>query len=135
MTGSDFQGSGWHFPPAFFGKGRLSRMAHGEEDIAQSLMILLATAPGERVMQPDYGCSLHAMTYETFDESTDTDVVDRVERAILFHEPRVSVNRVDVDLSRQEDGVLAITVDYTVRITNTRSNMVYPFYFLEGTNV
>ena len=135
MQPSGFLGSGWRFPPAFAGKGRLARMAHAEEDIKESLFILLSTTPGERVMQPDYGCGLKTMTWESFDSSTVTDVVDRVERAILFFEPRIVTEEVEVDLSREDEGVLSIVVHYKVRGTNNRSNMVYPFYFLEGTNL
>jgi len=130
-----FLGSGWRFPPTFTGKGRLADMAHGETDIRESLHLLLSTVPGERVMQPEYGCSLSSMVFETFDRSTLTDVEDRVKRAILFFEPRIIVERVTVDLSMEPEGFLPIVVFYRVRATNNRSNIVYPFYFLEGTNL
>ncbi|VVS95080.1 GPW/gp25 family protein [Desulfoluna spongiiphila] len=130
-----FLGSGWRFPPSFNGRGRLASMAQGEEDIKESLHLLLSTVPGERVMQPEYGCSLSSMVFETFDRSTLTDVEDRVKRAILFFEPRIIVERVMVDLSREPEGFLSIVVSYRVRATNNRSNIVYPFYFLEGTNL
>lgn len=130
-----FLGTGWRFPPSFAGKGRAACMAHDEEDIKESLHLLLSTVPGERVMQPEFGCSLSSMVFETFDRSSVTDVEDRVQRAILFFEPRVVVERVVVDLSREFEGFLSIVVYYRVRATNNRSNMVYPFYFLEGTNL
>ncbi|SCY15232.1 GPW/gp25 family protein [Desulfoluna spongiiphila] len=130
-----FLGSGWRFPPSFNGRGRLASMAQGGEDIKESLHLLLSTVPGERVMQPEYGCSLSSMVFETFDRSTLTDVEDRVKRAILFFEPRIIVERVMVDLSREPEGFLSIVVSYRVRATNNRSNIVYPFYFLEGTNL
>ncbi|VFQ45360.1 GPW/gp25 family protein [Desulfoluna butyratoxydans] len=130
-----FLGSGWRFPPSFTGKGRQASMAQGETDIRESLRLLLSTVPGERVMQPEYGCSLSSMVFETFDRSTLTDVEDRVKRAILFFEPRIIVERVMVDLSREPEGYLSIVVSYRVRATNNRSNIVYPFYFLEGTNL
>ena len=130
-----FLGTGWRFPPTFAGKGRFARMAKGDDDIQESLHLLLSTTPGERVMQPNYGCGLRTMVFETLDTSTVTDVVDRVERAILFYESRIILERVAVDLSREGEGILFITVYYTVRATNNRSNMVYPFYFQEGTNL
>jgi len=130
-----FLGSGWRFPPSFTGKGHQANMARGEEDIKESLRLLLSTVPGERVMQPEYGCSLTSIVFETFDRSTLTDVEDRVKRAILFFEPRITVERVMVDLSREPEGFLSIVVSYRVRTTNNRSNIVYPFYFLEGTNL
>ena len=135
MNQAIFLGSGWQFPPAFAGKGRRAAMAQGEADIRESLFLLLSTSPGERVMQPDYGCGIKDMVWETFDSSTVTDLVDRVERAILFFEPRIRAEGVEVDLSREDEGLLSIIVNYRVRGTNNRSNMVYPFYFLEGTNL
>jgi len=130
-----FLGTGWQFPPSFAGKGRFANMAIGEEDIRESLRLLLSTVPGERVMQPEYGCSLSSMVFETFDRSTLTDVEDRVKRAILFFEPRIVLEQVAVDLANQAEGYLSIGIHYRVRATNSRSNMVYPFYFLEGTHL
>ena len=135
MNDAGFLGRGWGFPPAFTGGGRRARMAEAESDIQESLFVLLSTSPGERIMQPDYGCGLRDMVWENFDSSTVTDLVDRVERAILFFEPRIVVDEVAVDLSREDEGILSIDVHYRVRGTNNRSNMVYPFYFLEGTNL
>ena len=135
MNDAGFLGRGWGFHPAFSGGGRRARMAEAESDIQESLFVLLSTSPGERIMQPDYGCGLRDMVWENFDSSTVTDLVDRVERAILFFEPRIVVDEVAVDLSREDEGILSIDVHYRVRGTNNRSNMVYPFYFLEGTNL
>lgn len=106
-----------------------------DEDIHESLRILLATSPGERVMQPTYGCGLGAMVFETISERVLTEIKDLIERAVLFFEPRIILNRIDIDDTGMYDGLLRILLDYTIRTTNTRSNMVYPFYFLEGTNL
>ena len=110
-------------------------MVAEEEDIRESLMILLSTRPGERIMQPAYGCGLHAMVFETVNESTVTEIRDLIERAILFYEPRINLEGVEVEMEDVYEGRLDIRIDYTIRQTNTRSNMVYPFYFIEGTHV
>lgn len=130
-----FLGSGWGFPPEFNLLTRETRMVSEEEDIRESLRILFSTAPGERMMQPSYGCGLKTLVFEHFSESTVTELKDLVERAVLFFEHRITLNEVDIDADELFQGVIKILLTYTVRTTNTRSNMVYPFYFLEGTNV
>jgi len=130
-----FLGTGWGFPLEFDPLSKAVKLSSEEEDIAQSLRILLATRPGERVMQPTYGCGLHALIFDTVNERMVSDVRETVERAILFFEQRIELHRVSVDSDSAYDGLLQIRIDYTIRSTNTRSNIVYPFYFQEGTNV
>lgn len=130
-----FLGRGWSFPPEFGQPAKAVKMVSGEDDIQESLRILLATAPGERVMQPSYGCGLKQLVFENVSENTITEIKDLIERAVLFFEPRITLTRIDVDASHVYEGLLEISLDYTIRMTNTRSNMVYPFYFLEGTNL
>ena len=130
-----FLGTGWSFPPEFNGTFNNVQMVSAEDDIQQSLHILFSTTPGERVMQPDYGCDLRSMVFENITESTVTAIRDIIEKAVLFFEPRIDLNFIDLDPGQIEQGILNILVEYTVRATNTRSNIVYPFYVQEGTNV
>lgn len=134
-TDKSFLGRGWGFPPEFDRYAQSARMVAAEEDINESLRILLATAPGERVMQPAYGCGLKQQVFETLNESTLTRIRDTIQRAVLFFEPRITLEDIELDTSAAPDGLLSITLVYVVRTTNSRSNMVYPFYFLEGTNI
>ena len=137
MNGSDsaraWLGTGWSFPPDFNRHARDVTMVSEEEDIRQSLEILLSTAPGERIMNPAYGCGLKLLTFENINESTLTEIQDVVERAVLFYEPRIRVDTIEVDVENIYQGIITIHLDYTIRITNSRANMVYPFYFQEGT--
>ena len=135
MANNTFLGTGWRFPPAFGRTDRGSLVVSGEDDIRESLRILFATKPGERIMQPDYGCDLHTLVFSDMDTSTITAIQDSIRRAVLFFEPRIVLNGVDVDEARTAEGILLLHLYYTVRTTNTRSNMVYPFYFLEGTDL
>ncbi|MCB1831395.1 MAG: GPW/gp25 family protein [Chromatiaceae bacterium] len=135
MLDKSFLGKGWGFPLEFDPLSKAVRIASEEEDIAESLKILLATRPGERVMQPNYGCGLHALLFDSVNERMISDIRETVERAILFFEPRIQLDRVSVDADQAYDGLLQIQVHYAIRATNTRSNIVYPFYFQEGTNV
>lgn len=132
-----FLGIGWGFPPEFHKHANAIgvKMVAEEEDIGESLRILLSTVPGERIMQPGYGCGLHAMVFETINESTITELKDIIERAVLFFEPRITLESVDIDTDESLEGRLKIQLNYTVRKTNTRSNIVYPFYYLEGSQV
>lgn len=133
-TDRSFLGVGWHFPPEFNRITGGAKMVSAEEDISQSLEILLSTAPGERTMNPRFGCRLKLLVFEAIDEGAAVSIRDVIERAILFHEPRITVNRVTVDDAGIYDGRLDISIEYTIRSTNTRSNYVYPFYFREATS-
>ena len=130
-----FLGTGWSFPPEFQGQAKAVKMVSDEEDIRHSLWILLSTAPGERTMQPAYGCGLRTLVFESISASVCTEMQDMIERAILFFEPRITLDRIVVCSERITQGLIEIELTYTIRTTNTRSNMVYPFYFLEGTNL
>src|SRR4051812_23513554 len=136
-----FLGSGWAFPPVFsklppaMGGGGRVLMSGGEDDIRESLTILLSTTPGERIMQPAYGCGIKAHVFDTLSTSVITEIKNLIERAILFFEPRITLNAVTIRDDDAVHGRLDILIDYTIRTTNTRSNMVYPFYLLEGSNV
>lgn len=136
-TDKSFLGTGWAFPPRFGDSADSGRtqMVEAEADIRESLGIILSTVPGERIMQPTFGCGIKAYVFEEISESVMTEMRDAIDRAILFFEPRVTVERIEIDTSNAMEGRVDVLIDYTVRGTNTRSNMVYPFYFLEGTNV
>lgn len=130
-----FLGTGWSFPPEFNKAWKNVKTVSAEDDILESLHILLTTSPGERIMQPDYGCGLRAMVFETMNDSTITAIKDVIERAVLFYEPRITLDGIEVDAEEIYDGLIKIQLNYTIRATNSRSNMVYPFYFQEGANI
>lgn len=127
-----FLGTGWAFPPAFDSRGRTALMVSREEDIAQSLRILLFTDPGERVMQPTFGCGLRRMVFEPVHEGTLTTIRGLIEQAVLFFEARIALERIDFDVERVPEGVLGIELVYTIRTTNTRHNLVFPMYLREA---
>ncbi|ACT05555.1 MULTISPECIES: GPW/gp25 family protein [Dickeya] len=130
-----FLGTGWGFPPQFDAATQSIVMASGDDDIRQSLALLLSTRPGERIMAPEYGCDIQGMVFEDLTLSTLTDIKSRIEQAILFFEPRIRLQAIAIDNPPAPDGTVLIRLDYTLIATNTRSNMVYPFYLREGTLV
>lgn len=127
-----FLGRGWSFPPEFNRNSGEVKMLEAEEDIRSSLEILLATRLGERVMVPNYGCNLDELLFNPMNQSLKTYVVDLIKTAILYHEPRIDVQKIDISQSNELEGLLLIQLDYIIRQTNSRRNMVYPFYKEEG---
>lgn len=130
-----FLGRGWSFPPTFDRQAKGVVMLEEEADIQSSLHILLSTRLGERVMLPGYGCNMDSLVFETMNLTLLTYMKDLVENAILYHEPRIELDKVVIDNSRQNEGLLLIEIKYLVRTTNSRYNYVYPFYLNEGTNL
>ena len=128
----DFLGRGWSFPPTFANQGRGVRMAEAEEDIRQSLHVLLSTGLGERVLRPTFGWQRDALLFEPLSTSFGTLVKREIETAILYFEPRIELNRVTLETLPDAAGRIEIRLDYTVRATNTRSNLVFPFYLDEA---
>jgi phage baseplate assembly protein W len=130
-----FLGTGWSFPPTFNQATGSVDMTSDEQDVQISLQILLATRKGERVMQPDYGCNLDEMVFEPMTTSFKTYIRETIKTAILFYEPRIELNSIKIDSSRETEGVILIIIDYTTRTTNSRFNFVYPYYKKEGTEI
>jgi len=140
-----FLGTGWNFPPTFHKEFRGVEMISDEPDIRSSLDILFSTDPGERVMQPTYGCALRRFVFEPMNVSTKTLMEKTIKDALMFHVPRIIVDKIQIGLEENTDtrlitetnnqGFLPISIDYRIITTNTRHNYVYPFYYNEGTNL
>ena len=130
-----FLGRGWSFPPAFQRSIAGVEMLDQEADIASSLEIILTTSIGERVMAPDFGCNLEDLLFENLDTTLKTLVADQIETALIYYEPRIDIEKINLDTDRELEGIVLIEVTYRVRSTNTRYNFVYPFYKNEGTDI
>lgn len=128
----DFLGRGWSFPPVLAENG--VNMSAYEEDIEESLRVLLSTSPGERVNRYDYGCPLHKYVFEPITMETTIRMRNDITRAIILFEPRITLEDVSFE-EKPSDGVLLIRLTYTIIRTNNRNNMVYPFYLNEGTGL
>jgi len=126
-----FLGTGWGFPPAFTKGGAEVELASDVEDIHQSLQILLSTQIGERIMQDNFGCNLNNVLFDEMDQGLINDLTRMISNAILYHEPRITLDDLDVSESETHQGLLLISIEYTVRSTNSRFNMVFPFYLNE----
>jgi len=128
---TSFLGRGWSFPPTFSKTTRGVEMTADEEDIQKSLEILLSTSPGERFLQPKYGVNLDALLFEPLTTTMKTYIRGIIRHALLLYEPRIELHNVTL---REEEiaGRVDILIEYTVRTTNSRYNLVYPFYLREG---
>ena len=128
---NSFLGTGWSFPPAFNREAGTVELVSNEEDIQQSLNILLSTTLGERVMQPRYGCDLTNYVFETMNSSVIGYLKDRVKNAILYFEPRIIAEKIEVTSADSFDlieGKFTISIDYSIPGTNSRFNYVYDYY-------
>ncbi len=103
-----------------------------EDDIRQSILIILETAPGERVMRPNFGCGVHDLVFTALDSTTLQLIRSSVEEALRRCEARIDVLGVTVDEAATIRGELLIEIEYRVRRTNQVGNLVWPFYFREG---
>jgi uncharacterized protein len=132
---TSFLGTGWTFPPTFDLGGYTARMSSDETDIRESLEILLSTKLGERIMEPGYGCNLEDLLFESMDLTLKTIVVDQIRTAILYHEPRIDAQEIDITDGDVLRGELLIKIEYVIRSTNSRTNLVFPFYKEEGSEI
>ena len=126
-----FLGRGWGFPPTFSRQSASVEMLSADADIRESLWIVLSTNLGERVMLASFGCDLWSQVFTTLSTTTANAMALMVSNAIMEWEPRVTVEQVEVMASATGEGWIDISIDYWVRQTNSRSNLVFPFYRLE----
>ncbi len=129
-----FLGRGWQFPPSFLAEMSQVLISEQEDDINQSLEVLLSTRPGERIMQLDYGCDLTPLLYEPITLTLKTHMKELIGTAILLYEPRITAEEIKLE-EQMSEGVILISIEYIIKETNARNNLVFPFYLNEGTNV
>lgn len=130
IISKDFLGKGWKFPFNLDPRGKVGVSSY-EEDIRESILIILGTARGERLMRPDFGCGIHEYVFCSMDVVNLHLIENAVREALIMWEPRIKVISVKAEPDREE-GKLLTEIDYQVRTTNTRFNLVYPFYLKEG---
>ena len=128
MTSSDFLGLGWNFPIGLDHGGQVELAPDAEEGVRQSIWMILGTSRGERVMRPDFGCGIHDMVFGVNNAATANAVAGAVRDALAVWEPRIDVLDVYAVPDPSRPSLLTIEINYQVRSTNSRFNLVYPFY-------
>ena len=131
-THASFLGTGWSFPPSFNRNSGRVNMVSDEQDIEQSLKILFSTRRGERLFQPTYGLDMHDLVFEPMSTTARAFLTEQVKLALLIHEPRINVLSLQIESPDPNDGALRLSIDYEIRATNSRFNLVFPFYLNEG---
>jgi phage baseplate assembly protein W len=131
---AEFLGVGWSFPVMVDKEKKRFpiAVAEYEESVRQAIRIILATAKGERVMRPDFGCGIHELVFAVNDSATRGLAEHEVREALRLWEPRIEVLQVKVTSSGAQGEELLISIDYRVRATDNRFNLVYPFYLERG---
>lgn len=123
----DFLGKGLRFPVSVNLNGGVSTSAL-EENVRQSIFIILGTAPGERLMRPQFGCQIHDLMFAPNNDLTAARAEVYCEEAIYKFEPRVEKVACQATPNKDEPNRLDIRIEYVIAGKNDRRNLVYPFY-------
>lgn len=124
-------GKGWKFPITTDVNGNIALSSY-EKSVEDSIRIILGTTPGERVMQPDFGCKINDIIFSPDSSKTVSLAVHYIEEAIVRWEPRVILKSVKGEKDPYNQSLINIKIDYEIRSVNTFFNMVYPFYLERG---
>ena len=127
-----FLGRGWKFPVRIDPTTGRVAMSEMEQDIRESIWILLSTAPGERLMRPEFGCGIHDLVFSSMSTVTMGLFESRVREAINRWEARVDITKLEVFTKEPDKGKLEINLTCQIRATNSEFNLVFPFYLTEG---
>lgn len=127
----DFLGTGWSYPVQTDKQGNI-KMEEGEDNIEQSVRLILSTAKGERVMRPEFGCDIHDQVFSSLSPATLNRIEESVRSALVRWEPRIDVESVDATPDDNNPNKVLVGIEYWIQRTNSRSNMVYPFFVQEG---
>lgn len=127
MSKNKIIGSGFAFPMQIDALGGVE-VSSDDENIRQSMMCILGTAPGERIMRPTFGCAIHDILFEPNTAVTAAKIEYEVKRSLVEFEPRIGDVEVVAKPDESESSRMNVTISYTIRKTNTKANLVYPFY-------
>ncbi len=135
MKESSFLGTGWSFPPTFEQGNYQLTMTKTEDNINQSIDIILKTPRGSRPLQPEFGSNLNRFLFRKLNATCQEEIEQSVKMSLLNDEPRIVVDKVETRLQQDFGSTVAVFIYYTVKQTNSRHNYVYPFSLQEGTNL
>jgi hypothetical protein len=127
----DFLGSGWKFPPQLDARGRI-KLVHQEQDVEESISLILSTRFGERPMRPEFGSDLFTLIFAPNDASTGGLARRYVMESLARWEPRIEVTQVTAEPDPLDSSRLLIDISYRVLATNAERNLVFPFYTIPG---
>lgn len=127
----EFIGRGWAFPLRVDATGGIALVGR-EQEIEEAIRLILGTSPGERPMRPEFGCRIHEYLFAPADAQTAGAIAKEVRSALRRWEPRIDVADVSVTFDARDSTLLYIDVRYSIKATNDRRNLVFPFYVIPG---
>lgn len=130
LTFNELIGRGWAFPPHLDNRGGVA-LTTSENEIQQAMYIILSTAPGERVMRPEFGCRIHEYIFAPANSGTTAAVEAEVRQALTRWEPRIDLRDVKVTPNPGTLGLLLIEISYQIKATNDVRSLVFPFYLMQ----
>ena len=125
----DLVGRGWAHPCTLTPGGAVQLRSGGPE-LDAAITMIIATAPGERVMRPDFGCTIWELLFDPIDAGTIGLMEHAVREALERWEPRIEVTAIGVSFDAIESGMLYVDVGYSIRGLNDPRNLVFPFYVI-----
>ncbi|WP_309117386.1 GPW/gp25 family protein [Saccharothrix sp.] len=125
----DFVGRGLAFPVHTDATGSVA-LVGGDREVVESIRLILATAPGERPMRPEFGCAIHDLVFAPADAATAGRIAYEVRISLERWEPRIALADVSVGFDEVDQGTLLIDIRYSLRGTNDPRNLVFPFYVI-----
>jgi hypothetical protein len=131
-TTQTFLGTGWSFPIQFNFQRSTTHLVSNAECISQNIRMLLSTRQGERPMFPEYGHQLYLMSFQLMSETLIYRIKEHLHYIFMMHEPRITLEEIDIQLDEENDHIVHLHLDYLIRETNTRTNMVFPYYLIEN---
>ncbi|NQY07943.1 MAG: GPW/gp25 family protein [Flavobacteriales bacterium] len=131
----NFLGSGWAFPITFSSGNLELKLTQFEENIRDSIDVILKTNLGERCLEPQFGTPLKQFFFKVMNQSLKGEIIDVIKFSLLEHEPRISVKEVTANYDSDQPGTVLVSIEYVYIKTNTRHNYVFPFYIKEATNL
>ncbi len=132
---NEIWGRGWKFPPAFDKNVKGTVMVEGEQNVAESIHVILHTKLNERIMRPEFGSTLHDLLFEPLNANLKTYMGSSLKRSLDDEEPRISVDQLTLEQTDPALGRVDIKIVYTLIETNETRNLVVPFYTADNTNL
>lgn len=128
----NFLGTGLKFPVGL-NDDNVFELVSYEDDIKEAILIILQTAPGERVMRPEFGCGINEYAFSVINISNLVQIENEVKRSLTLFEPRIVIESIKASVESDENGsgFIRVNIDYAVKASNGRHNIVYPFYLSE----
>lgn len=135
MAQNSILGTGMKFPPCVDRATGRFAVSSDQENVRDSIYLLLMTARGERLTAPGFGSNLAAYAFQTVDLTTVSMLERDIRRVLLDNEPRVADVAVEVQRSPNDFACLQVTIRYLLIDSQQPQNLVFPFYIADAGGV